>query len=95
MPKVVTRPCEVRRHQATQRLDTVGRVHIIEDDKGSLTMLIAAAKEGPGRFAHAAQLARDARALAAKIAEATAKLERPRSASLARTRPAVPPRSTI
>lgn len=41
-------------------------------------MLIAASKEGPVRFAHAAQVARDARAVAAQIAEATAKLQKAR-----------------
>lgn len=47
--------------------------HNIENDKEALTRLIAAAKEGPGQFIHAAQAARE---LAAQITAATAKLEK-------------------
>ena len=57
-------------------LDQAAVLSEFEDDKDSLTMLIAAAKEGPGQFAHAAQVCRDARKLAEEIAAATAKLEK-------------------
>ena len=57
-------------------LDQAAVLAEFENDKEALTVLIAAAKEGPVRFAHAAKAARDARDLAEKVAAATAKLEK-------------------
>ncbi|MFL6163574.1 MAG: ParB/RepB/Spo0J family partition protein [Jatrophihabitantaceae bacterium] len=57
-------------------LDQAAVLAEFDQDKEALTVLIAAAKEGPGRFAHAAQAARDARERAEQIAAATAKLEK-------------------
>lgn len=57
-------------------LDQAAVVAEFENDKETLTLLIAAAKQGPGKFAHAAQAARDARETAEKIAAAEAKVQK-------------------
>jgi ParB family transcriptional regulator, chromosome partitioning protein len=57
-------------------LDQAAVVAEFENDKDTVTALVVAAKEGPVRFAHVAQAARDARELAEKVAAATAKLEK-------------------
>ncbi len=57
-------------------LDQAAVVAEFENDKDTVTALVVAAKEGPVRFAHTAQAARDAREKAAKVAAAVAKLEK-------------------